>query len=51
YDRFLAGFPNQTVSLIHSCQLKAHVPSESYDIPVRQIVTESGMLKVNGGVS
>ncbi|UJZ88404.1 5-formyltetrahydrofolate cyclo-ligase [Heyndrickxia coagulans] len=51
YDRFLAGFPNQTVSLVHSYQLKEHVPSESYDIPVRQIVTESGMLKVNGGVS
>ncbi|MCR2845291.1 5-formyltetrahydrofolate cyclo-ligase [Heyndrickxia coagulans] len=50
YDRFLAGFPNQTVSLVHSYQLKEHVPSESYDIPVRQIVTETGMLKGNGGI-
>lgn len=46
YDRFLTDFPNQTVSLMHSSQLVERVPSESFDIPVQQLITENGRLQV-----
>ena len=45
YDRFLADFPNENVSLVSTQQLLDHVPSESFDIPVNHIITENGMFK------
>lgn len=50
YDRFLADYPNQTVSLAYSSQITDHIPSESYDIPVSYIVTEKG-IRSGGDVS
>lgn len=43
YDRFLTDFANETVSLASTMQLVDHVPSESFDIPVKHIITENGM--------
>lgn len=44
YDRFLSDFSNENVSLVSRLQLKDHVPSETYDIPVKHIITENGIL-------
>lgn len=44
YDRFLADFPNETASLAHTSQIKDQLPLNSFDIPVRHIITESGGL-------
>ena len=44
YDRFLSDFPNETVSLVHTSQLVERVPRESFDIPVKHIITENGLL-------
>lgn len=40
YDRFLADYSNETVSLIHTSQLVNEVPSENFDIPVNHLITE-----------
>nr|WP_211316749.1 5-formyltetrahydrofolate cyclo-ligase [Oceanobacillus arenosus] len=40
YDRFLIDFPNQTISLVATFQLIDQVPTEAFDIPVEQIITE-----------
>ncbi|GER65557.1 hypothetical protein BpJC7_17350 [Weizmannia acidilactici] len=45
YDRFLADFPNDTVSLVYSEQIREDLPLQSYDIAVKHIVTENGILK------
>lgn len=45
YDRFLVGFPNQTVSLISNKQLIEKVPNESFDIAVNKMITETGFVK------
>lgn len=44
YDRFLADFPNETVSIFYSEQLINEVPNEEYDIPVRHLITENGFV-------
>jgi 5-formyltetrahydrofolate cyclo-ligase len=44
YDRFLADFPNKTVSLVYSRQLEESLPTDSFDIPVQHIITENGIL-------
>lgn len=49
YDRFLSDFNNQTVSLLSSYQLKDRVPTEKYDLPVQNLITEKGAIKVFGG--
>lgn len=46
YDRFLTDFPNHTLSLAASFQMKATIPAEAYDIPVQQIITEKGIWTV-----
>lgn len=43
YDRFLADYPNETVSLIHTSQLVDEVPAKSFDIPVNHLITENGI--------
>lgn len=45
YDRFLANFPNRTVSILHSEQLIDEIPNEPYDVPVQQLITENGVVK------
>ncbi|MBB6448260.1 5,10-methenyltetrahydrofolate synthetase [Geomicrobium halophilum] len=44
YDRFLSDFPNQTISLASSFQVRATIPACEYDIPVQQIITENEIL-------
>lgn len=41
YDRFLVDFPNETISILSHIQLTEQIPIESFDIPVRHIVTEN----------
>src|SRR5699024_7389164 len=45
YDRFLANYANETVSLAGQIQMVTNVPSESFDIPVNHIITENGHIK------
>lgn len=42
YDRFLANFSNQTVSIFYSEQLIEAIPYEEFDIPVQHLLTENG---------
>lgn len=44
YDRFLADFPNETVSFVHSLQLRTKLPKEPFDIPIHHLLTEKGFL-------
>ncbi|API90542.1 MULTISPECIES: 5-formyltetrahydrofolate cyclo-ligase [Virgibacillus] len=44
YDRFLVGFPNFTVSILHSSQLIESIPKNVFDIPVQHLITEAGLL-------
>lgn len=44
YDRFLEDFNNQTISLVSSIQLVEQLPKESYDIPVKHVITEDGII-------
>lgn len=45
YDRFLADFPNKTVSVFYSEQLLDEVPNELYDLPVQALLTEKGFVE------
>lgn len=45
YDRFLVGFPHETISLISSLQLVEDLPIESHDLPVQHVITEKGLVK------
>lgn len=47
YDRFLANFQNQTVSLLSDIQLVDHLPIESHDIAVQYLITEKGIIHSN----
>lgn len=44
YDRYLANYKNATVALLHTIQLINQIPTEYYDIPVKQLVTEKGII-------
>lgn len=44
YDRFLADFPNTTVSLLCEEQLVSQLPKESFDIPVEYLITEKNII-------
>lgn len=44
YDRFLADFTNETVSLVSTIQLKDDLPIEKHDIPVKHLITENGFI-------
>lgn len=41
YDRFLADFRNETVSLASHHQMVDQLPIDSFDIPVQHIITSS----------
>ncbi|WP_085992913.1 5-formyltetrahydrofolate cyclo-ligase [Oceanobacillus senegalensis] len=38
YDRFLADFPNITVSLVSTLQLVEQVPVDEHDLPVQNLI-------------
>lgn len=40
YDRFLKDFSKHTIALIYSKQVRTGLPIESFDVPVRKIITE-----------
>ena len=40
YDRFLADFHNETVSLAHKCQIVDKIQNEPFDIPVKHLIVE-----------
>lgn len=44
YDRFLANYQGNTMSLTFKDQIVPEVPVESHDIPVRKIVSSEGVI-------
>lgn len=44
YDRFLADYKNETISLVSEIQLVDELPVEPFDVPVHFIATESAIL-------
>ena len=44
YDRFLTDFIHPTISLVWSGQLTDDLPTNQYDLPVRYILTEKGII-------
>ncbi|WP_010096998.1 5-formyltetrahydrofolate cyclo-ligase [Ornithinibacillus scapharcae] len=45
YDRFLSTYNGHTLSLLSRLQLMDDIPIESHDIPVKQLITEAGIVK------
>ncbi|WML47514.1 5-formyltetrahydrofolate cyclo-ligase [Neobacillus sp. PS3-34] len=45
YDRYLVHFTGATVSLAFTSQILDHVPVESHDRPVSNIITDEGIIK------
>lgn len=48
YDRYLATYHGEHLSLAFSCQTGHLVPIESHDIPVQQIITEEKIITCLG---
>ncbi|MGG6431231.1 5-formyltetrahydrofolate cyclo-ligase [Anoxybacillus sp. D401a] len=44
YDRYLADFPNDTLSVAYDCQIVSTLPVEKHDIPVKMIITNEGII-------
>ena len=44
YDRYLADYPNRTVSLAMEDQLIDYVPYDEYDLPVDFVITEERII-------
>jgi 5-formyltetrahydrofolate cyclo-ligase len=42
YDRYLERYTGSTVSLAYSFQTTDHIPRETFDIPVEQVIMEEG---------
>ncbi|MBM7642864.1 5-formyltetrahydrofolate cyclo-ligase [Streptococcus loxodontisalivarius] len=42
YDRYLADFKGNTMSLVYPCQLKEFTP-DSHDIPVKEVLISAGI--------
>lgn len=47
YDRYLADYKGLTVSLASTGQFIDSIPNDHYDIPVQQIITETGKLGID----
>ena len=45
YDRFLASYAGQTLSLAYSVQVLDDIPIEAHDIPVGVIVSERELIR------
>lgn len=45
YDRYLADYPNKTVALVSHAQLIDDLPVHSFDVNVKQLITEQGFLR------
>lgn len=48
YDRFLANYQGNTVSLAFENQIVAGIPIEDHDIPVSKIISNIEVIKVGG---
>ncbi|WP_217490462.1 5-formyltetrahydrofolate cyclo-ligase [Lentibacillus jeotgali] len=48
YDRFLTDFTNKKLSLAANMQVVDKIPAASFDIPVDDVITESGFLRQGG---
>jgi 5-formyltetrahydrofolate cyclo-ligase len=44
YDRFLMDYEGATLSLAYKEQIVNNLPTESFDIPVQQIIVENGVI-------
>lgn len=44
YDRYLANYKNETVSLLHTKQLINRIPIDNHDIAVKYLLTEKGFV-------
>lgn len=44
YDRYLEGFTNETLAVTSHRQVIDSVPVDTYDLPVKHIITEEGIL-------
>jgi len=49
YDRFLSGIEGRffTVGICYNCQLVDELPREQWDIPVKRVVTDKGIIHLN----
>jgi 5-formyltetrahydrofolate cyclo-ligase len=45
YDRFLAEFPGENVTLVYNELLKNAVPNEPHDIPIKWVITEKSIIR------
>lgn len=48
YDRYLATFMGETISLVFPIQLIEDIPIEPFDIPVQKIITSEHVINCNG---
>ncbi len=46
YDRFLANYQGNTISLAFEDQIVEEIPVESHDIPVRKIISSEGVIAI-----
>lgn len=46
YDRFLANYQGNTISLAFEDQIVEEIPVESHDIPVRKIIGSEGVIAI-----
>lgn len=46
YDRFLANYQGNTVSLAFKNQIVSEIPIESHDIPVGKLITSEGVIVI-----
>ncbi len=47
FDRYLAEYQQQTISLLYECQLLTELPLESFDVPVQKLITENRIIECN----
>jgi 5-formyltetrahydrofolate cyclo-ligase len=47
YDRFLKDFTNHTASMCTDKQIKETLPTETHDVPVQYLLTETGLKKLD----
>lgn len=45
YDRYLKGFENPSLSLTSTLLVESQLPRDAFDIPVKHLMTEKGLIK------